>query len=100
VLAQWTAECDVPVVYLVGASGGTPQAIKGLASVGESIALGWTRGGKALVISESGSCPGSSPRLIEISQTGAILEHWTLTQHEADGLERSVTPRPVGELLP
>jgi hypothetical protein len=100
VLLQWSAECEVPITFLVGAGGGAPKAIKGLSPAGQSFALGWTPSGRAFVVAKSGGCGGSSPRLLEVSESGAILKHWTLTEREAAALEPSIAPRAVGELLP
>ncbi len=52
-LAQWSAECEVPVAYLV--SDGK------LRSYGqESAALGWLPGGEALIHFPNGPCAGAS----------------------------------------
>jgi hypothetical protein len=52
-LAQWTAECEVPVAYLV--------ADGKLRSYGqESAALGWLPGGEALIHFPNGPCAGAS----------------------------------------
>jgi len=53
ILAQWSAECEVPVAYLV--SGGVSRAYGA-----ESVALGWLPGGEALIHFPNGPCGGSS----------------------------------------
>jgi hypothetical protein len=98
-LAQWSGECEVPVTFLVGVHGGIPEAIDGASPPrGESIALGWTPGGRALVIAQSNSCPGSAPRLVQVSPTGAVLAPRVLTSHEARSLSRTST-RSAAKLL-
>ncbi|MFL5968888.1 MAG: hypothetical protein ACJ74L_04775 [Gaiellaceae bacterium] len=53
-LAQWSAECEVPVAYLV-ADG------KLHAYGAESAALGWLPGGAALIHFPNGPCGGGTP---------------------------------------
>jgi hypothetical protein len=59
-LAQWIAECEVPVAYLVPAVGGTPRPV--VAKDVESIALGWTAAGDAEVALPKGVCARGSIR--------------------------------------
>jgi hypothetical protein len=56
-LLQWSGECESQTAYLARANGG------GLRPVGtESVALGWTRGGRAVVDLPRGACAGSGRR--------------------------------------
>jgi hypothetical protein len=51
-LAQWTAECEVPFAYFVPARGGTPRLVTGERSLQDaraSIAHGWTTSGEAII---------------------------------------------------
>jgi hypothetical protein len=51
-LAQWTAECEVPYAFFVPARGGTPRPVTGEQSIEDappSIAHGWTVGGEAII---------------------------------------------------
>lgn len=51
-LAQWSAECEVPIAFFVSARGGRPRVVSGendWADAPESIAIGWTSDGRALV---------------------------------------------------
>lgn len=59
-LAQWIAECEVPVAYFVAARGGEPRPV--IAAGIESIALRWTPGGAAEVALPKGICGGSGGR--------------------------------------
>jgi hypothetical protein len=59
ILAQWSAECEVPVAYLVPAAGGEPrEAIRSYASR----ALGWTKDGLAIVKVLESACGPNAPR--------------------------------------
>ena len=62
ILAQWSAECEVPITFLVDAGGGTPTAVTGeadWASSPVSVALGWTTDNRALVFLPKGPACGS-----------------------------------------
>jgi hypothetical protein len=59
-LAQWIAECEVPVAYFVSAEGGIPRPV--VAKDVMSIALGWTREGAAEIALPEGSCGGGAAR--------------------------------------
>jgi hypothetical protein len=89
ILAEWTAECEVPQAFSVPAAGGKPRPL--IPGDVESNALGWTTDGDALVfIPKQPACgigrepgtylvpPGGEPR--RISRTR---------------LPRSIEPRPV-----
>lgn len=47
ILAEWSAECEVPLAFLVPASGGRPRPA--FASDAASQAFGWTVDGRAIV---------------------------------------------------
>ncbi|MDQ5821739.1 MAG: hypothetical protein M3540_09875 [Actinomycetota bacterium] len=50
VLAQWSAECEIPIAFLIPVAGGKPQPIAGsLREHPESIGLGWSPDGLAVV---------------------------------------------------
>jgi hypothetical protein len=56
-LLQWSGECESQTAYLARADG------SGLRAVGtESMALGWTRSGRAVVDLPSGACAGAARR--------------------------------------
>ena len=69
-LAQWIAECEVPVAYFIPVDGGRMRAAVGVAV--ESIALGWTPGGEARVALPKGVCgaSGASPGVYAVSIDG------------------------------
>jgi hypothetical protein len=51
-LAQWTAECEVPYAFFVPARGGTPRPVTGERRIEDappSIAHGWTQSGEAII---------------------------------------------------
>lgn len=59
VLAQWSGECEVPVAYLIPTSGGAPRAASVTNTVEgpvESIAVGWTADGRAIVTFPDPAC--------------------------------------------
>lgn len=65
VLAQWSAECESPTAFFLSAAGGAPRAVTGEVDVRnapESVALGWSNNGKAIVDLPEGGCGnGSTP---------------------------------------
>jgi hypothetical protein len=51
-LAQWTAECEVPFAFFVPARGGIPRLVTGEGGIEDarpSIAHGWTGSGEAII---------------------------------------------------
>jgi hypothetical protein len=54
-LLQWSAECEVPVVYFANADGSHLRTVARDPTV-ESEALGWARGGRALIAFPKGAC--------------------------------------------
>jgi hypothetical protein len=59
ILAQWSAECEVPVAYLISAEGGRPrEAVRAYASH----AIRWTRAGRAVVEVVESACGTTAPR--------------------------------------
>ena len=60
VLAQWSGECEVPVAYIVPASGGDGRPVAGPDA--ETIAIGWAPDGRAIVGFMPGACgAGNEP---------------------------------------
>jgi hypothetical protein len=62
-LAQWSAECEVPIAFFVDAGGGGPRVVTGEANwldAPESVADGWTGDGRAIVELPHGACGGSA----------------------------------------
>jgi hypothetical protein len=58
VLAQWSGECEVPIAYVIPSGGKPTRAIPAV----ESLALGWSRDGRAVVLLEEGACAEGDPR--------------------------------------
>lgn len=57
VLAQWSAECEIPIAFLIPVAGGKPRPVAGtLRDQPESIALGWSPEGLAVVFLPSLAC--------------------------------------------
>ena len=64
-LLTWSAECEVPTAFFAPASGGRPIPVTGEANwtkAPESVALGWTRDGRALVYLGRGLCATGARR--------------------------------------
>ena len=60
VLAQWSGECEVPVAYLFPAIRGQGHPVAGPDA--ETIAIGWTPDGRAIVGFMPGACgEGNEP---------------------------------------
>jgi hypothetical protein len=62
-LAQWSAECEVPIAFFAPVKGGEPQVVSGerdWATSPTSIALGWTADGRAIVLFPDASPCGST----------------------------------------
>jgi hypothetical protein len=57
ILAQWSAECEVPIAFLVDIRVGSPRPITGeedWAKAPVSVALGWTTDGRAIALLAEG----------------------------------------------
>jgi hypothetical protein len=61
-LAQWSAECEIPIAFFVDAERGSMRPVTGeqrWAKAPESIALGWAADGRARVRLTKGYCGGT-----------------------------------------
>jgi hypothetical protein len=59
-LAQWSAECEVPIAFFVRSSGGRPRPVgRNRYGPAPSTALGWTTDGRAIVDFYEGACGGN-----------------------------------------
>ena len=56
-LLQWSGECESQIAYLARANGSGLRAV-----AVESVALGWTSSGRAVVDLPRGACAGSARR--------------------------------------
>jgi hypothetical protein len=62
-LAQWTAECEVPLAFFVPSDGGKAvPVVTGRYGPLTSLALGWTADGRAIVGIPGQSCGSTTPR--------------------------------------
>jgi hypothetical protein len=58
-LAQWSGECEIPIAFFLPANGGAPRPVTGEREwhkAPESIAVGWSRDGRARVHLLRGAC--------------------------------------------
>ena len=56
-LAQWSAECEVPIAFLIPVAGGKPRSVAGmLRQPPESVGLGWSPDGLAVVFFPNRAC--------------------------------------------
>jgi len=72
VLAQWSAECEVPVAFLVSHGVRRPYGGRTMAEAPESTALGWLPNGSAIIHFPNGPCGGSfhRPGIYAVPRTG------------------------------
>jgi hypothetical protein len=92
-LAQWSAECEVPYAFLVPAGGGEPRLVTGerdWTEAPESQALGWTTAGEPIVHLPKGVCGrgASTPGTYVVGDGGPRRVDATL--------DPSLEPRDVG----
>jgi len=58
-LAQWSAECEVPIAFLVADGVMRPYGGRTIRDAPESVALGWLPSGEAVVHFPKGACGGT-----------------------------------------
>jgi hypothetical protein len=98
ILAQWSAECEVPIAFLVDVGGGSPRPVTGeddWAKSPESVALGWMTDGRALVFLPKGPACGSgvnAPGVYAYSTTG---DGELLVRSKRSPIATSTIARPV-----
>jgi hypothetical protein len=103
ILAQWSAECEIPIAFLVDADGGPPTVVTGeddWATSPESVALGWTTDGRALVFMRKETVCGSGvprPGVYLYSAPGAGRLFIRPREGQAP-LEGSKRPRSIASL--
>ena len=61
-LAQWSAECEVPVAFLVTRGVRRPYGGRTMEDAPESRALGWLPNGSAMIHFPKGACGGTFRR--------------------------------------
>jgi hypothetical protein len=72
-LAQWSAECEVPIAFLVAGTVMRPYGARTLRDAPESVALGWLPNGRAVIHFPKGACGGTfhTPGIYTVPQSGA-----------------------------
>ena len=75
-LAQWSGECEIPVAFVIArAAQPRPAGAKTLAGAPESVALGWTSSGDAVVDFGQGVCGSAyhgGPGVYTVSPNGKL----------------------------
>jgi hypothetical protein len=105
-LAQWTAECEVPVAFFVSLESGSPSVVTGgrdWADSPESFALGWTTDGKAIVfLPEGPSCGTGAKRAgVYIYDDEGEGERVVATKpHAGSPVQPSIPARDIDTLVP
>jgi hypothetical protein len=101
ILAQWSAECEVPTAFLIPADGGSPTPITGeedWAKSPESVALGWTIDGRAIAFLPKGPPCGNGSRVPGIYLYSSPGEGKLLLAGKRSPIDGSKTPRTVSAL--
>jgi hypothetical protein len=97
-LAQWSAECEVPIAFFVSAAGGLPRAVTGerdWTTAPSSVALGWTTDGRAIVFLPAQSCGQTfDPGVYLVDPDGGMILARPATELPPS-LEPSLEPRPA-----
>jgi hypothetical protein len=94
-LAQWSAECEIPIAFFVSAEGGKPSVVTGeddWATSPSSVALGWTKDGRAIILLPQDNPCGS------IGKPGLYLVSVDGRQTRIRGLDPGVTTLPRSSL--
>jgi hypothetical protein len=101
-LAQWSAECEVPIAFFVSPQGGIPEVVSGeddWATSPTSIALGWTTDGRAIVLfPEVSPCGTAGKAGLYLINTDGTHTRIRGADRFATNLPRSIRPRSVAEL--
>jgi hypothetical protein len=71
-LAQWSAECEVPVAFLVTAGVMRPYGGTTMRDAPSSVALGWLPNGNAVIHFPNGACGGAfrAPGIYDVPRAG------------------------------
>jgi hypothetical protein len=70
--AQWIAECEVPVAFLVAGGAMRPYGGTTMDDAPDSVALGWLPNGRAVIHFPNGACGGSfdTPGIYAVPRSG------------------------------
>jgi hypothetical protein len=101
-LAQWSAECEVPIAFFVPARGGKPRVVSvqdDWTTSPTSIALGWTTDGRAIVLFPEANPCGlvGRPGLYLVASDGTHTRIRKLDRF-AENLEHSIEVRTLESL--
>jgi hypothetical protein len=94
-LAQWSAECEIPVAFFVSAEGGKPRAVaRDRYGPATSTALGWTSDGRAIVELPSSACGAGAerPGVYLVDSGTGTRDYWK----PVGTVEQSLETRDVG----
>jgi hypothetical protein len=101
-LAQWSAECEVPIAFFIPAGGGEPRVVTGeddWATSPTSIALGWTTDGRAIVLfPETSPCGVVGDAGLYLMGTDGTHTRIRRVDRFSENLERSVEARTASSL--
>lgn len=100
-LAQWSAECEVPLAFLVDLADGVPAPVTGesdWAESPESLALGWTTDGRAIAFLPHGPACGTGVERPGIYLYRAPGRGKLLLETERSLIRASTKPRDVGAI--
>jgi hypothetical protein len=98
ILAQWSAECEVPIAFLVDIRVGNPRPITGekdWAKAPVSVALGWTTDGRAIAFLPKGPACGNAANVSGLYLYPSPGEGELLLRAKKTPLEASTAARPV-----
>jgi hypothetical protein len=103
-LAQWSAECEVPIAFFVSLPAGSPRPVTGEADWAQSPdseALGWTRDGRAIIFLPQGPACGSGSQAagVYLYSAPGVGERVIATHgHAIPPVPRSSRPRAARAL--
>jgi hypothetical protein len=98
ILAQWSAECEVPIAFLMDVRDGTPKPVTGEADWAkspESVALGWTTDGRAIVFLPKGPACGTGANVAGVYLYSKAGDGKLLLRAEKAPIRASKTPRTL-----
>jgi hypothetical protein len=105
-IAQWSAECEVPVAFFVPLESGSPSVVTGesdWADSPESVALGWTTDGRAIVFLPKGPACGAGVKEagVYLYDDEGVGERVVATKPDVGSpVQASIRARDAGALVP
>jgi hypothetical protein len=101
IVAQWSAECEVPIAFFVDLESGEPEPVTGehdWAKSPDSVALGWTTDGRAIVFLPRGPACGSGIEKPGIYLYSSAGRGRLLLQADRSPIRGSIEPRSVSAI--